>query len=96
MYKKTYLVLPGGFTLPVALVTQEIIRYDTEAFHLEDFSFMESICRNYLQSIMRYGTILQEESHIEVFEGVCRFTAGYSCHEQIGLIKEEELTNHNE
>lgn len=96
MYKKTYLVLPGGFTLPVALVTQEIIRYDTEAFYLEDFSFMESICRNYLQSIMRYGTILQEESHIEVFEGVCRFTAGYSCHEQIGLIKEEELTNHNE
>ncbi len=92
MYKRTYIVLPGGFTLPVALVTQEIIRYDTVVRQLEDFSFLESVCRNYLQSIMTDGTILQQEYSLTADDTVCRFSASYSCREQIGLtIKEEHI-----
>ena len=96
MYKKTYLVLPGGFTLPVALVTQEIIYYDTACGQVEDFSYMEETCRSYLQSIMTDGTVLQENSDLSVSDDVCRFSAVYSCYEQIGITKVEELTERNE
>lgn len=96
MYKKTYLVLPGGFTLPVALVTQEIVSYETEAVQVEDFSFVGSFSRDYMQSIMIDGTILQEKSKLSISEDVCRFIGNYSCYEQIGLTIEEELINRNE
>ena len=96
MYKKTYLVLPGGFTLPVALVTQEIIYYDTARELVEDFSYMEETCRSYLQSIITDGTVLQENSDLSVSDDVCRFSAVYSCYEQIGITKVEELTEQNE
>ncbi len=96
MYKKTYLVLPGGFTLPVALVTQEIIDCETVTGQVEDFSHIEEACRSYLQSIMVDGTILQEISNLSVSDDVCHFTAIYSCHEQIGITKDEELTKRNE
>lgn len=96
MYKKTYLMLPGGFTLPVALVTQEIINCETTIGQTEDFSYMEEVCRTYLQSIMTDGTILQESTDLSVSDDICRFSATYSCHEQIGLTKDEELINRNE
>ena len=96
MYKKTYLVLPGGFTLPVALITQEIITYDTAVGQVADFSYMEETCRSYLQSIMIDGTIFRGNSNTELSNDVCRFSAVYGCYEQIGLLKDEELINHNE
>ena len=96
MYKKTYFMLPGGFTLPVALVTQEIIHCGTTMGQTTDFSYMEEACRAYLQSVMTDGTILQESTDLSVSDDICRFSAIYSCHEQIGLIKDEELINQNE
>jgi sporulation protein YqfD len=96
MYKKTYFMLPGGFTLPVALVTQEIIHCGTTMGQTADFSYMEEACRSYLQSIMTDGTILKESADLSVSDDICRISAIYSCHEQIGLTKDEELINQNE
>ena len=57
---------------------------------------MEETCRSYLQSIMTDGTVLQENSDLSVSDDVCRFSAVYSCYEQIGITKVEELTEQNE
>jgi len=96
MYKKTYLALPGGFVLPVALVKQEIIYYETQPVTCTDFSFLEEFSENYLVSQMASGRILQEESELATLEDVCRYFARYSCYELIGIAKDEEFIKQHE
>ena len=96
MYKKTYLVLPGGFVLPIALVTQEFIYYETVMSDNTDFAFMESYSDNYLQSHMISGSILWKDSEQILLEDKCRLLVSYGCYELIGIAKEEEFLKNNE
>ena len=96
MYKKTYLILPGGFVLPIALVKQEFVYYETETTDRSNFDFMESYSRSYLLSQMVSGQILQEDAQWDLLEDICRYSVVYSCYEQIGVTKEEEFMKNNE
>ena len=96
MYKKTYLVLPGGFVLPIALVEQEFIYYETAAYEQTDFDFVKSYSREYLLSHLASGRILREDSELISLEDKCRFSVSYSCYELIGLTKEEEFVKQDE
>ena len=93
MYKKTYLTLPGGYVLPLALVRQEILYYDTSASTGSDFSFLESASREYLKGQMIAGTILKEAISLEEDDYICRISGKYECIEMIGCSTNEELGN---
>lgn len=91
MYKRTYITLPGGYVLPIALVTYEFIYYETQIAENSDFSFVEQSARDYLLTQMSDGSILREESDFAVVDDRYRFLATYSCYELIGLPKDEEF-----
>lgn len=91
MYRRTYMTLPGGYVLPIALVTYEFIYYETQVAENSDFSFVEQSARDYLLSQMLNGSILREESDFAVVDDRYRFLATYSCYELIGLPKDEEF-----
>lgn len=93
MYERTYLTLPGGYTLPVALVRQEIMYYDTVAAKGDDFSFLETASREYLKGQMIAGTILKESISLEEDDYICRISGQYGCLEMIGISTNEELGN---
>ncbi len=93
MYEKTYLTLPGGYTLPLALVKQEILYYDTTDATVDDFSILETASREYLKGQMIAGTILRESVSLEEDDYICRIFAQYECLEMIGCSTNEELGN---
>lgn len=92
IYTENYLTLPGGFRLPVALVTEKWISYRTEAGSQEDGqSNLQSFSRQYLRGQMLAGKM---ESANEVFtqtEGLCRLDGIYGCYEMIGITRTEEI-----
>ena len=96
MYKRTYMTLPGGYVLPIAWVTYEFIYYETKETQNSDFAFLDHAARHYLMTQMSSGTILQENRELTIADDLCHISATYSCYEQIGLSKDEELINRNE
>ena len=79
-----YLTLPGGFQLPVALVTDTYQRCETEEIFREmDQQALEDQARRYVRQQMRSGTILREDSQFT--ESI--LTVNYECREMIGAFR---------
>ena len=93
MYERIYLTLPGGYTLPIALVKQEVLHYDTDETTGDDFSFLEIASRTYLKEQMIAGTILRESVSIDEDDYICRISGRYECLEMIGCTINEEFKN---
>jgi len=94
MYAKTYLMLPGNFCLPVALVTETCLYYDTDtwiATETEDYSWLSHYSQDYLRHQMIAGSILQSGEALNFEEDICTFAGQYSCLEIIGQVKNEEI-----
>ena len=94
MYSESYLTLPGGFVLPIALVTERYVYYQMEQAHLtenESFLWMEKSAQDYLYSQMLSGEILKSNTSLELLDGVCKFNGIYRCREMIGRIRREEI-----
>lgn len=90
------MTLPGGYVLPIAWVTYEFIYYEAKETQNSDFDFLEHAARHYLMTQMLSGTILQENRELTIADDLCHISVTYSCYEQIGLSKDEELINRNE
>lgn len=98
IYREQYLTLPGGFRLPVALVTETWISCETAEVTASGETLMEQMARfaeGYLSEQMISGTILRRESRVEEAEGVCHFYEEYTCREMIGRVKDEEIIGGN-
>lgn len=98
MYEKSYLTLPGGFQLPVALVCEEWYYYSTETVQTTDsetFAWMHGFSTDYLGSHMIAGQILHSDVQTEVLDGICRLRGEYACLEMIGRIQSEEIIGKN-
>lgn len=98
MYKENYLTLPGGFQLPIALVTQSCDYYDTDPAvdaADSDWSWLAKDCEAYLLSHMVAGQILDQSCDIAFADGICTATGKYACLELIGRIKNEEIINYD-
>ena len=79
-----YLTLPGGFQLPVALVTDTYRMCQTEAVSREiDPAELSEQARRYVREQMRSGIILDERV---VFSGEA-LTAVFECREMIGAFR---------
>ncbi len=98
MYKENYMTLPGGFRLPIAIVTQSSVYYDTDpAVNAADgdWSWLAKDCEQYLLSHMVAGQILDQSCDISFGDGICTAAGKYACLELIGRMKNEEIINYN-
>lgn len=96
MYSEYYLTLPGGFRLPVALVTQRTVYYSSAmqmAVNAEDW--LAGFCRGYLLRHMQAGQILMESIQLQQENDVCFLYGEYTCLETIGQFIDEEIVNND-
>ena len=79
-----YLTLPGGFQLPVALVTDtyQMCRTEPVSREMEQDALLQQ-ARRYVRAQMRSGTILREE--VRVVDGT--MTVAFECREMIGAFR---------
>ena len=99
IYKQNYITLPGGFSLPVALITETWQYYETEAVtcEAEEFSWTSYAADTYLLKQMVAGKIQSKETSFQLVDDVCLFEGRYICVEMIGQVKNEETVyNHGE
>lgn len=94
MYQQYYIVLPGGFQLPVSLVIEDFQSYDADAVRtavetapVQLQTFAESYLRTQMIAgqILRSGIIVRSEGDVAVLQG------RYSCLEMIGREQIEEI-----
>lgn len=94
MVSETCLTLPGGYSLPVTLVTEvwnycdqtvSAVEPDQLAQHLQEFA------SGYLKGQMIAGRILQSEEAVVAENGLVVMEGKYACHEMIGRIQKEEI-----
>lgn len=94
MYETKYVVLPGGFQLPIGITIETWISYDhqTNAATGEAFaSTLSELAENYLSGQMLAGRILSRQESVSQEAGVLRLTGQYGCHEMIGREQSEEI-----
>ena len=91
IYSERYITLPGGFRLPVAIVTEQWITYAPTACTLEDPALiLQPLIADYLRSQMIGGRILLSSQVVSRTEDLFRIDGIYSCYEMIGIIRTEE------
>lgn len=96
MYSKYVLSLPGGFSLPVALLKETTIScYLTESAVNQPESMLEAFASNYLKGQMQNGTILRKDETVTESDGVFRLDGVYDCRENIGIVQEEKIGEFN-
>ena len=94
MYLEKYVTLPGGFTLPIIIVTE--ITIDTECLPTAipvNEEALSDFAERYLRGTMRSGRILS--SRVSMEDG-STLKGTYQCLEMIGVRKQEEIIKPNE
>ena len=98
MYEEKFMVLPGGFQLPVSIITERSISYDSNIAATENsrnLSWMEAETDNYLQTQIKSGQILSSGKLSNISGGLFYLDCTYSCDEMIGEVREEEFVLYN-
>jgi len=93
MYSEYYWTLPGGFQLPVSVIKVECSFHEAiaQAQDHENREWLLQYARNYLQSQMIAGEVLDESLIWNRFDDYCVLNGSYACHEMIGQVKYEEI-----
>ena len=78
-----YLTLPGGFSLPAALVTDTYFLCETSAAPREDWGPLEDAARRIIRERMTAGVILSERLHQEGYG----LSAQFECRELLGVFR---------
>jgi hypothetical protein len=94
MYEENYVTLPGGFILPIAIVTETYIYYDDrESVAVGDLEDTElpQLVRSYLSSQMIAGRIVNADVNISRQEDSILLSGKYECLEMIGQERLEEI-----
>ena len=93
MYEKEYMVLPGGFQLPVALITETVTEH-LFAEIIEDkpeaFDWLSKNATDYLLRQTVAGKLISLDENRTVADGICAIQGSYACYEMIGRIQSEE------
>ncbi|MCD7755073.1 MAG: sporulation protein YqfD [Firmicutes bacterium] len=94
MYTEDYLTLPGGFQLPIAIVTEEWVYYSESAQATQEAdasALLSGFADTYLRSQMVAGRILSGTESTASDAGVMVLEGEYSCLEMIGQERSEEI-----
>lgn len=93
IYVENYLQFPGGFRLPIALIKQTVISYDTVTeipTEADAGLWIIDFAKNHLQETMVAGEIISEDAQLDRAEGVYYVYGRYACLEMIGQVKHEQ------
>ena len=100
MYSEYYLTLPGGFQLPVAIVTEQWTVYDHQAVSTASESAdtsAQQFAQDYLNTQMVSGRIVVRQESAEQTDTLYCLYGKYTCLEMIGRVRSEEIIeNHGE
>lgn len=99
MYMEYYLILPGGFRLPVSLIKESCQYYDIQTVSDDDvasYQWMEDDAQVFVLNSMLGGEIVKQLSRFDLRDGVCRYDSTYICHEMISRIHYEEILQQHE
>lgn len=97
MYSVNYITLPGGFQLPIAIVTENRIYYETASVTMDETKAEDCILHfsdRYLIGTMTAGQIQQKSESVEWTDGLCCLRGQYACLEMIGKTRLEENLDH--
>ena len=97
IYTEKYITLPGGFVLPIAIITEQYFYYDCEdcASTIAD-GLLSGFAKDYLLEQMVGGSILSSVESIQTTEGSRTLEGIYRCREMIGRVVKEEIIKPNE
>lgn len=98
MYERKNITLPGGFVLPIALVTETWTYYESNDAELsgeESKEMLSDFSGRYLQQQMVAGQILSTRESITEKDGDITLTGQYQCREMIARIQNEEIITPN-
>lgn len=98
IYSEYYMTLPGGFVLPVAVVTERWYSHDTVPSDrsLEDTQMLlEEFSARYLTSQMIAGQILLKWESVTDENGLSVLQGYYACEEMIAQARNEEIIKPN-
>lgn len=91
IYSGKYVTLPGGFILPLGIVTETYYTSETTPFRLEPGEdAQKAFAHAQLLSQLNAGQILSGDCQICTEADVCRFVGTYECLEMIGILRPEE------
>ena len=94
MYEENYMILPGGFSMPIGIGVETWIYYTLASPEpsQEDAGALLSACaQGYVQQQMLAGQILSGKERISRESGALVLTGEYSCREMIGRERKEEI-----
>ena len=94
IYSEEYVCLPGGFRLPIAIVKEDIIYYDTsrgEEPVIDSGEWLKDFAESYLKREMISGEIISENAEITANTAVFNLWGRYTCSEMIGRVAKEEI-----
>lgn len=94
MYEENYVTLPGGFQLPIKIVTETWITCQEptdEVSSRDDTQLLSLLSRRYIKQQMIAGSVLSQKEEAEVLDGIIRLNGEYGCIEMIGREQNEEI-----
>lgn len=93
MYSEYYVVLPGGFQLPIGIAVEKHVFYDDENMYAS-FADADTVAvqfaKTYLQSLMISGTLLHTQYTEIENDDVYILHTKAACSEMIGRLRTEE------
>jgi hypothetical protein len=100
MYSVYPVILPGGLELPVSVVKETVLYYDTAEAAVDEAQTEQRIKQyadRYLTAAMTAGRILQKQEAIDWTDDRCCLRGEYACLEMIGKTRfEESLENYGQ
>lgn len=94
IYEREYLTLPGGFQLPIAIVTERSVTYDTSQSDVSTAELADRLtafAERYLRSQMIAGSVLSQQKTFSRSDGILQLVGEYACLEMIGREQHEEI-----
>ncbi len=92
MYSEYYITLPGGFRLPVCIVTEVWTFADSAAVSGSDDAeqLLSDFASDYLRQLMTAGTVIHRREEWTAEDGIYTMKGNYACIEMIGRQRNEE------
>lgn len=93
IYRENNICLPGGLCLPLCLLKEERIFYESNEIPVaeESYEWLHKQARSYLLDQMIAGSVLQEEAQLHMLDNACLLIGNYACLEMIGQVQYEEI-----
>ena len=91
IYEENYITLPGGFQLPVAIVTETWTYCDSSDVEIINDGLLPEFAESCLHGQMTAGTILSSDGELSQEDGILCWQGNFTCVEMIARVQSEEI-----